>query len=133
MPGANYLSGGQSLADAAARLSALNKFAKSSGGCPWNLSFSWSAALQFPLFDLCEGKGELQLEEMSKLYKKELEIASKAANGEHTWKKGEGDHVGKKVDVDVEIKPIEDEAVASFVPKEETSSTSGGFFSNLFK
>ena len=40
---ANFLSGGQSLADAAARLSVMNQ---KKGNLPVNLSFSWSAALQ---------------------------------------------------------------------------------------
>ncbi len=40
---ANFLSGGQSLEDAAARLCAMNKV---KGNFPVNLSFSWSAALQ---------------------------------------------------------------------------------------
>lgn len=93
MKGSNYLSGGQSLEDAAARLSAINK-ANSKG--PWNLSFSWSQALQLPLLDLCKGKGKLQLAEMSKLYMAELKIASATAKGEHVWKKGEGDHKSKK-------------------------------------
>lgn len=93
MKGANYLSGGQSLEDAAARLSAINK-AKGKG--PWNLSFSWSQALQLPLLDLCKGKGELQLDEMSKLYVDELKIAGAAARGEWEGKEGDGDHVGKK-------------------------------------
>ena len=92
MKGANYLSGGQNLADAAARLSAINKANKKG---PWNLSFSWSQALQLPLLDLCKGKGELQLEEMSKLYVEELAIAGAAARGEHDWTKGQGDHKGK--------------------------------------
>lgn len=91
MKGANYLSGGQSLEDAAARLSAINK-ANTKG--PWNISFSWSQALQLPLLDLCKGKGELQLEEMSKLYLKELAIGGAAARGEWKWNKGDGDHVG---------------------------------------
>ncbi len=43
MKGANFLSGGQSLADASARLSVMNQV---KGTSPWNLSFSWSAALQ---------------------------------------------------------------------------------------
>jgi hypothetical protein len=47
-----------------------------------------------PLLALCKGKGELQLEEMGKLYIEGLKIASEAAKGEHEWKKGEGDHVG---------------------------------------
>jgi fructose-bisphosphate aldolase class I len=95
MKGANYLSGGQSLQDAAARLSAMNQV---KGKGPWNLSFSWSQALQLPLLDLCKGKGELQLEDMSKLYVEELKIASAAGLGTHQWKKGEGDHVGVKAE-----------------------------------
>ena len=92
MKGCNYLSGGQSLNQAAARLSAINKANKKG---PWNLSFSWSQALQLPLLDLCKGKGELQLEEMSKLYVEELKIASAAAKGEYEWKAGDGSHFGK--------------------------------------
>ena len=56
---ANFLSGGQSLEDAAARLDAINKHKTARD--PWNLSFSWSAALQMPLFQLCKGKDGLQL------------------------------------------------------------------------
>jgi fructose-bisphosphate aldolase, class I len=91
MKGANYLSGGQSLHDAAARLSAINQ---SNTKGPWNLSFSWSQALQLPLLDLCKGKDDLQLDAMSKLYVEELKIACAAAKGEYEWVKGEGDHVG---------------------------------------
>lgn len=57
---ANFLSGGQSLEDAAARLDAINKHKTARD--PWNLSFSWSAAIQMPLFQLCKGKDGLQLE-----------------------------------------------------------------------
>lgn len=92
MKGANFLSGGQSLEDAAARLSAMNK-ANTKG--PWNLSFSWSQALQLPLLDLCKGSGELKLDEMSKLYVEELKIASAAAKGEHEWANGAGSHKKK--------------------------------------
>ena len=92
MPGANYLSGGQTLEDATARLCAINR-ANRKG--PWNLSFSFSQALQLPLLELCKGNGgELPLEDMSKLYLEELKIASAAAKGEHEWKVGEGDHKG---------------------------------------
>jgi hypothetical protein len=56
-----------------------------------------------PLLALCKGKGELQLEEMSKLYIEELKIASEAAKGEHEWKKGEGDHDGTIVEA---IQPV---------------------------
>lgn len=93
MKGLNYLSGGQSLEQGAARLSAINKI---KGRGPWNLSFSWSQALQLPLLDLCKGSGELQLEEMSKLYVEELKIAGAAARGEWEWKDGDGNHVGTK-------------------------------------
>lgn len=92
MKGANYLSGGQTLEQAAARLSAINK-ANTKG--PWNLSFSWSQALQLPVLDLCKGKGGLQLDAMSALYVDELKIASAAAKGEYEWVSGEGDHAGK--------------------------------------
>jgi len=79
MKTANYLSGGQSLEDASARLSAINKQNKNG---PWNLSFSWSAALQLPLLELCKDKdGKLQLDEMRKLYVEELKVASAAATG----------------------------------------------------
>lgn len=89
----NYLSGGQSLADAAARLSAINK-AKTARH-PWNLSFSWSAALQMPLFDLCKGKGgEMPLDDMSALYLEELKKASDAAKGAYDWEGTEGSHAG---------------------------------------
>ena len=91
MKTANYLSGGQSLGDAAARLSAINRLNRAG---PWNLSFSWSAALQLPLLELCRGKGGLQLDVMQKLYIEELETASEAAKVEWDGKEGDGDHKG---------------------------------------
>ena len=93
MPGANFLSGGQSLADAAARLDAMNK---AKGGAPWNLSFSWSAALQLPLLELARGGKGLCLEEMSALYLEELKVAGAAARGEHAPGPGEGAHKAKR-------------------------------------
>jgi fructose-bisphosphate aldolase, class I len=42
VPGVAFLSGGQSDIDATARLNAMNRL----GGAPWNLSFSYSRALQ---------------------------------------------------------------------------------------
>ena len=97
---ANFLSGGQSLEDAAARLSAMNKLKMS---FPVNLSFSWSAALQLPLLELCRGHGDLQLEAMQELYLKELKIAGDAARGEFEWNAGAGDH----------IPPVLSEAIAA--------------------
>lgn len=92
MKGANYLSGGQSLSDAAARLSAINQ---KKGKGPWNLSFSWSQALQLPLLNLCKGKNDLVLDDMAKLYVEELQIAGAAARGEWQGQPGDGDHRGK--------------------------------------
>jgi fructose-bisphosphate aldolase class I len=99
MPGLNYLSGGQSLADAAARLSCINKLKNSDPRQrhPWNISFSWSQALQLPLLELCREKGELALEPMEKLYREELEMAARAAEGKHQWGDGEGAHRGDQV------------------------------------
>jgi len=92
MPGANFLSGGQTLEQGTSRLSAMNKI---KGKGPWNLSFSWSQAIQLPILELCKGKDGLQLEEMGKLYVDELKIASAAALGQHEWNAGDGDHVAK--------------------------------------
>ena len=77
----------------AARLDAINKH--KSAKDPWNLSFSWSAALQMPLFELCRGKSELPLKEMGDLYIAELEKAGAAARGSYARKGKEGDHVAK--------------------------------------
>ena len=93
MKTANYLSGGQSLEDAAARLSAVNKANKHG---PWNLSFSWSAAFQLPLLELCKGTDGLQFDAMSKLYVDELKIASAASKGEWDGAPGDGDHEGDR-------------------------------------
>jgi len=119
MKGANFLSGGQSLEDAAARLSAMNKV---KGKGPWNLSFSWSQALQLPLLDLCKGNGDLQLDEMADLYVSELEIASAAAFGQHQWKEGEGDHVG-----------TESEATEASTSTESNKGESTNLFESWFK
>merc|ERR1711988_939626 len=91
--GVTFLSGGQSLEDAAARLNTINQL---KGNSPWNLSFAWSNALQMPLFELCRGKGgAMPLEDMSALYIKELQLAAAAARGEHALKAGEGAHKAK--------------------------------------
>lgn len=92
---ANFLSGGQSLEDAAARLSVMNQL---KGNFPVNLSFSWSAAIQMPLFELCRGHGGLRLEEMGNLYLDELKIASAAAQGELEFSAGDGDHVAAPIE-----------------------------------
>jgi fructose-bisphosphate aldolase class I len=52
IPGVNFLSGGQSLEDACARLSCINRMKTHIH--PWNISFSWSAAIQMPLFAICK-------------------------------------------------------------------------------
>ena len=89
--GCHFLSGGQSLEEASARLSAVNERKLPSD--PWNLSFSWSAAIQLPLLDMCRGSGgALRLGEMGELYKKELKIAHLASLGRLDTVGG--DHVG---------------------------------------
>jgi len=87
----NYLSGGQSLADAAARLNAINVLKAARGGdryAPWNLSYSWSAAIQMPLFQLCNDASlerhagtNLPLKAMATQYVANLKVASAAALG----------------------------------------------------
>ena len=95
MKGVNFLSGGQSLENASARLNAINKH---KGNSPWNLSFSWSQALQLPLLELCKKNppgSPLPIAEMSELLEKELAIAGAAARGEFSPAAGQGDHVPK--------------------------------------
>ena len=87
----NYLSGGQTLADAAARLNAINVIKAARGGdryAPWNLSYSWSAAVQMPLFELCRDASlerddatGLPLKAMAAAYVANLRVASAAARG----------------------------------------------------
>ena len=62
---------------------------------PWNLSFSWSQALQLPLLELCKKNppgSDLPLAEMTALLEKELVIAGEAARGEYDYASGQGDH-----------------------------------------
>jgi fructose-bisphosphate aldolase class I len=58
------------------------------------ISFSWSAAIQLPLLELCKATGELQLDQMSDLYCQELKMAHLAAIGKLDTITG-GDHNGK--------------------------------------
>lgn len=136
MPGSNYLSGGQSIEDAAARLSAINQAAAKDGACPWNLSFSWSAAIQFPLFDLCRGSGGvMKLDDMGALYKSELEIASRAALGTHKWKEGEGSHTGAGAappPPPTDAPPPAAAAAASFTPATPKEEKKGSIFGRIF-
>lgn len=87
----NYLSSGQSLAEATQRLDAINKLKIQRGGdryAPWNISFSWSSAIQMPLFDLCtdpalerDPSNGVPLKAMSKMYGDHIKMASSAAAG----------------------------------------------------
>jgi fructose-bisphosphate aldolase class I len=101
IPGVSYLSGGQSLSDACARLSAINKRVRNDPAgrkYPWNLSFSWSAAIQMPLFALCKDRGlDAALPAMELLYLEELKMASLAAKGEWRWVGDAGAHRGAAI------------------------------------
>ena len=87
----NYLSGGQPLATAAERLDAINRLKAARGGdryAPWNLSYSWSAAIQLPLFELCrdtslerDAATGLPLKAIAEQYVANLRVASFAALG----------------------------------------------------
>ena len=96
----NFLSGGQSLEACAARLNAMNQLKQKRGACsaPWNLSFSWSACVQLPLFDLClteDYSGDeagFPRAAMQALYLNNLSVAASAASGTHTPAPGDGDH-----------------------------------------
>jgi len=86
--GVNYLSGGLSLAEGTAILNAMNVLKAKRGGpgyAPWNLSFSWSACIQLPLFDLCKtlpaDASGLPRKEIQELYVKNLSVACASAKG----------------------------------------------------
>jgi fructose-bisphosphate aldolase class I len=86
----NYLSGGQDLEQASSRLAAINDLKKKRGGdkyAPWNLSFSWSACIQLPIFQLCKTEkadaSGLPRAAMQALYVKNLAVARDAALGKH--------------------------------------------------
>jgi fructose-bisphosphate aldolase class I len=126
MRGVNFLSGGQSLENAAARLSSINK---AKGNSPWNLSFSWSQALQLPLLELCKKypKGSpLPLEEMSELLTMELAIAGAAARGEYDASPGQGDHQGVSPVTPVDMT---DKGTGTL---DRDGTKTGGFFAGLF-
>jgi fructose-bisphosphate aldolase class I len=100
MPAVNYLSGGQSLAQACARLHAINYYqsptTKNQRNKPWNLSFSWSAAIQLPIIDLCRDQKSMPLSQMATLYLDTLKLASKASTGtyDHSLALEDGQHKG---------------------------------------
>ena len=86
----NYLSGGLDLDAASGRLAAINDLKKRRGGdryAPWNLSFSWSACIQLPLFQLCKTAAAdasgLPRKAIQALYIKNLAVAKDAALGKH--------------------------------------------------
>lgn len=79
VPGVNFLSGGQSFAEAAARLNGINK---AKGNSPWNLSFSFSRAIQIGILELWRGKAAPPIAAMHALLKNEVETLTKAALGE---------------------------------------------------
>ena len=84
--------------DCCARLSAINMLKTSIH--PWNISFSWSAAIQMPLFAICKkfnGDLDASLPEMEKLYIQELKLAADASTGQYRWKEKEGAHYLGKV------------------------------------
>jgi fructose-bisphosphate aldolase class I len=53
-----YITGGQTLLECSSRLNAINMLKNTaikegSHRYPWNVSYSWSAAIQLPLIQLC--------------------------------------------------------------------------------
>ncbi len=67
VPSINFLSGGQSPAEATANLNAMNMMA---GNAPWLLSFSYARALQEPVLQRWAGKAENITAAQTVLYKR---------------------------------------------------------------
>lgn len=67
VPSINFLSGGQTPAEATANLNAINSMA---GNAPWLLSFSYARALQEPVLQSWAGKAENVTAAQTALYKR---------------------------------------------------------------
>jgi len=67
VPSINFLSGGQTPAEATANLNAINSMA---GNAPWLLSFSYARALQEPVLQSWAGKAENVTAAQAALYKR---------------------------------------------------------------
>ncbi|MDD1607385.1 MAG: fructose-bisphosphate aldolase, partial [Methylococcaceae bacterium] len=67
VPSINFLSGGQTPAEATANLNAINSMA---GNAPWLLSFSYARALQEPVLQSWAGKAENVTAAQAELYKR---------------------------------------------------------------
>ena len=78
VPGIVFLSGGQTPDDA---IMNLNEIVKLKGDAPWQLTFSFSRALQQEAMAAWEGKDE-NVEQAQEVFLKRLEMVSKARKGE---------------------------------------------------
>ena len=73
-----FLSGGQTPEEATANLNAMNV----TGDAPWELSFSFSRALQTPVLEAWKGKSENK-EIAQKVFEHRVILNSKARTGEY--------------------------------------------------
>ncbi|MDM0050150.1 class I fructose-bisphosphate aldolase [Variovorax sp. J22R115] len=78
VPSINFLSGGQSPAEATANLDALNRL----GPQPWNLSFSYGRALQDPALQAWQGKSD-QARQAQDALRKRARLNGAASEGKY--------------------------------------------------
>jgi fructose-bisphosphate aldolase class I len=78
VPSINFLSGGQSPAEATANLDALNRL----GPQPWNLSFSYGRALQDPALQAWQGKADQARQAQDALHKR-AQLNGAASEGKY--------------------------------------------------
>lgn len=80
VPSINFLSGGQTPAEATANLNAINSMA---GNTPWLLSFSYARALQEPVLQSWAGKAENVTAAQTALYKR-AKLNGAAQSGQYS-------------------------------------------------
>jgi len=86
VPTVNFLSGGQTPEEATAHLQEMNDI----GDLPWNLSFSYSRALQEPVMGHWKGKQE-NIAEAQNLFYKRAKLNSLASQGKYDNKMEKGE------------------------------------------
>lgn len=82
VPSINFLSGGQSPSQATENLNAMHKLNNSFHTLPWNVSFSYSRALQEPCLKLWAGKAE-NIEKAQQIFVLRAKLNSLAAQGKY--------------------------------------------------
>ena len=95
VPSVHFLSGGQTPTEASVNLDAINKAKKAHGRCPWNLTFSFSRAIQDPVQRIWGGKKENTAAAQAELLR-QVQNHSKASLGQYSCDAADGEPAAKR-------------------------------------